>query len=93
MSVASDAVLAIAVLSALLGAVALLRLRPLARVHAISFVNVVGGGAVTLAGWLSEGPTPRTLKMLLIWFVLMLAGALSAHVTGRAIHLRNGERR
>ena len=86
-------VLALGVAATWLGAAALLRLRPLARLHAVSFVNVVGGGAITLAAWLSDGATPRTAKILLVWFVLLLAGALSSHVTGRAIHLRTGERR
>lgn len=85
--------LALGVACAWLGALALLRLPPLARLHAVSFVNVAAGGAFTLATWLSDGATSRTGKALLIWVVMLGTGALSAHVTGRAIHLRGGERR
>lgn len=92
MSILAAALLVTGVLSAYLGALALFRLSPLGRLHAVSFVNTVGGGAVTLAAWLCDGATSRTGKALLIWVILMLAGALSAHVTGRAIHLRGGER-
>jgi multicomponent Na+:H+ antiporter subunit G len=86
-------VLAFGVASVWLGAAALLRLRPLGRLHAVSFVNGAAGGAVTLAAWLTDGATSRTGKALLVWVVLLLTGALSAHVTGRAIFLRGGERR
>ena len=93
MSVVIAIVLAIGVASAWLGALALLRLPALARLHAVSFVNVAAGSAFTLAACLSDGLTSRTGKVLLVWVVLLLTGALSAHVTGRAIFLRGGERR
>lgn len=93
MSVAVAITLALGVASAWLGALALLRLPALARLHAVSFVNVAAGGAFTIAAWLSEGATSRTGKALLIWVVMLLTGALSAHVTGRTIFLRGGERR
>jgi multicomponent Na+:H+ antiporter subunit G len=86
------AALSLGVASAWLGALALLRLSSLSRIHAVAFVNVAAGGAFTLATWLSDGVTSRTGKVLLIWLVLMVSGALSSHVTGRAIHLRGGER-
>ena len=93
MTAVIDALLAIAVAAACLGALALVRLRPLLRVHAVTFLNVAGGGAVTLAAWATEGPTPRTVKILLIWVIMLLSGSLSAQVVGRAIHLRSGQRR
>lgn len=92
MSVAIAAALAIGVAAAWLGAVALFQLTPLGRIHAVALVNVAGGGAVTLATWLQDGASPRSAKVTLVWVALMLAGALSAHVSGRAIHLRDGER-
>ena len=93
MNVVIAIVLALGVASAWLGALALLRLPALARLHAVSFVNVAAGGAFTLAACLNDGLTSRTGKVLLMWVVLLLTGALSAHVTGRAIFLRGGERR
>jgi multicomponent Na+:H+ antiporter subunit G len=92
LTVAVGIALALGVLAAWIGAVTLLRLAPLGRIHAVSFVNVAAGAAVTLAAWLQDGPSPRSAKVLLAWIVLMLSGALSAHVTGRAIHPRDGER-
>jgi multicomponent Na+:H+ antiporter subunit G len=92
-SLAIDVLLAIAVAAALLGSLALLRLTPLERVHAVTFVNVVSGGAVTLAVCLSDGVTPRSVKVVVIWLATLLFGSVSAHVTGRAIHLSRGERR
>lgn len=93
MTLAIDACLTVGIVASWLGAVALLRLSPLGRLHAVSFVNVAAGGSVTLATCLTDGLSTRSGKVLLIWLVLMLTGALSAHVTGRAIHLRSGERR
>jgi multicomponent Na+:H+ antiporter subunit G len=92
-SIVAEIALAGAVAAAWLAALASWRLPPLARIHAVGFLNVAAGGLVTLAAWADEGPWARTAKILLIWLVLMLAGALSAHVTGRAIHLRGGDRR
>ena len=93
MSIAVAVLLGLAVATALLGALAFLRLGPLDRVHAVAFVNVVSGGAITLAACLQDGATPRSAKVVVIWLAMLLAGSLSAHVTGRAIHLRSGERR
>lgn len=92
MTVLMIACLAIGVAATWLGALALLRLPPLGRLHAVGFVNVAAGAAFTMAAWLSDGASSRTGKALLIWVILMVTGALSFHVTGRAVHLRGGER-
>jgi len=92
-SVAMAVLLGIAVFAALLGALAFLRLDPLERVHAVTFVNVLSGGAITIAACLGDGLTPRAAKVVAIWLLALLFGSLSAHVTGRAIHLRSGDRR
>jgi len=93
-SLAVDCTLAAAILAAWLGAIAFGRLAtPLERVHAVTFINVVVGGAFVLAAFLSEGVTVRTLKCALIWLVMLPMGALLSHATGRALHLRDGERR
>lgn len=93
MTVVVTALLVVGIAATWLGAAALLRLRPLARLHTVAFVNVAAGGAITAAAWAAEGPSPRTAKVLLIWLVLLVSGALASHVTGRAIHVRGGERR
>ena len=93
MTIVVTALLVLGVAATWLGTAAMLRLSALARLHAVSFVTVAAGGAVTAAAWCADGPSPRTAKVLLIWIVLLLSGALSSHVTGRAIHARGGERR
>lgn len=93
MIAAVAAALALGVAAAWLGALALLRLRtPLERLHAVAFVNVAAGGGVTLAALLADGPTPRALKSVAVWLATLLIGACLAHVTGRALHLRGGDR-
>jgi multicomponent Na+:H+ antiporter subunit G len=90
---AAAILLTIAAASSWIASVALLRLGSLSRLNAVSFINIAGGGAVTLAVWIVDGMTARSAKTVLIWFVLVLSGAVSSHVTGRAIHLRSGEKR
>lgn len=86
--------LALAVLSAWIAAAALWRLRtPLERLHAVTFATLAGGAAVLLAAGLTDGLTPRTLKCAAIWLVTVPVGALLSHVTGHALHIRDGERR
>lgn len=88
------AALVIAVAAAWLGAAAFVRLRtPLERLHAVAFVNLVTGGGVMLAAFAAEGVTPRTLKCALIWLITVVTGALLAHASARALHLRGGTRR
>lgn len=90
----SAVALALAVAAAWIGAVAFLRLRaPLERIHAVTFVNVATGGLVTLAALLADGIGGRSLKCVAIWIATMLIGSLLSHATGRALHLRGGERR
>ena len=93
MKVAIAVLLALGVAAVWLAAVAFVRLRtPLERVHAISFANIAGGGAITAAAMIGSTPA-SALKCLLIWIATVLAAALLSHVTGRALHLRDGERR
>ncbi|PIK73500.1 cation:proton antiporter, partial [Methylobacterium frigidaeris] len=65
----------------------------LQRLHTVTFVNVAGGAAIVLATWLTDGLTPRALKCTAIWLATLLVGALLSHVTGHALHIRDGERR
>lgn len=94
MNVAIDALLAFAVLMAWIGALAFLRLRTnFERLHAITFVNLAGGGAITIAAVLHDGLSGRTFKCIFVLVVIATAGALLSHATSRALHLRDGERR
>jgi multicomponent Na+:H+ antiporter subunit G len=91
---AAAGLLAFAVLTAWVTTIAFLRLRtPLERLHAITFFNIVAGGAITAAVIISDGFTGRTFKCALIWLVVAGGGALLSHATARALHLRGGERR
>ena len=94
MSWAVGILLSLGVATAWLGAIAFLRLRtPFERVHVVTFVNVATGGLVTLAALLADGISGRSLKCVAIWIATMLIGSLLSHITGRALHLRDGERR
>ncbi|HEX4024935.1 MAG TPA: monovalent cation/H(+) antiporter subunit G [Steroidobacteraceae bacterium] len=93
-AIAAEAALVFAVAAAWVGVAAFARLRtPLARIHAVTFVNLTAGGAITLAAFLSEGLTSRTLKCALLWAAVMTIGALLSHASGRALMLRDGQRR
>ncbi|TGE02706.1 cation:proton antiporter [Methylobacterium nonmethylotrophicum] len=86
--------LGLAVLAAWIATLALWRLvTPLERLHAVTFVNVAGGAGLVLAAWLTDGASPRALKCTAIWLATLLIGALLSHVTGHALHIRDGERR
>lgn len=94
MNVAIDALLIAAIAAALLGALAFLRLSTaFERLHVVTFVDVVALGLVVAAAFVADGISSRSLKSALVLVVALAAGALLAHVTGRALHLREGERR
>lgn len=94
MSVVTDTLLGLAVLSGWLGALTFLRLEtPLERIHPVTFFNVVTIGLLVLAGFVSRGVTPQTLKCALLWVTNLIVGALLSHAVARAIHLRGGESR
>ena len=93
MTVAYDAALAGAVVTIWLATIAFFRLStPLQRIHVVTFVNVLAGGLITLAAFLSDGLSSRSLKCLFIWLASLAFGALLTQVTGRALYLRDGER-
>ena len=66
---------------------------PLAKLHVVGFVNVVALGLAVAAAFVTDGVSSRSLKCALIWLATLTTGALMTHVTGRALHLREGERR
>jgi multicomponent Na+:H+ antiporter subunit G len=93
-SIATDALLALAVLMAWLGTTAFVRLgTPFERLHVVTFLNVTCIGAVMAAAFVADGMTSRSLKCAVIWVATLVSGALVSHVTARALHLREGERR
>jgi len=89
-----SACLVLAVATVWIAALGFWRLRtPLERLHAVTFVNVAGGGALVLAAVATDGLSPRVVKCVALWLSTLLIGALLGHVTGRALHVRDGERR
>lgn len=94
MNIAVDALLALAVLVAWITTAACLRWRSgYDRLHAITFFNLVGGGAITVAVVISDGLTSRTFQCVLIWLVVAGAGALLSHAIARALRVRGGGQR
>lgn len=94
MTIALEAVLALAVLTVWLATIAFFRLpTPFQRIHVVTFINIVAGGLVTLAAFLGDGVSSRSLKCAFAWLVTLPIGALLSHLTGRALHVRGGERR
>lgn len=86
-------VLASAVACVWLGCFALLRLpAALDRLHAVSFVNAAGGLGLTLAAFLADGISIRSMKVLGLTLLLLIAGAALSHATGRALLLREGRK-
>lgn len=90
---ATDLLLAFMVFAAWLGAVGFARLRdPVDRIHCVTFVNAVCGLLLLMAAALTDGPSDRLLKILLMVGVNLVAGAAISHVTGRAILQRRARR-
>jgi len=88
-NIAIDALLALAVLVGWVTTAAFLRWRSgYDRLHAITFFNLVGGGAITAAAVLHDGITSRSFQCVLIWLVVASAGALLSHAIARALHVR-----
>jgi multicomponent Na+:H+ antiporter subunit G len=94
MTIAVDVLLALGVLAAWFATAAFIRLRtPLERIHAVTFLNVVAGLLIVAAAILTDGLTSRSLKCALLLVAVLAIGALLSQVTGRALHVRQGERR
>ena len=94
MTIAVALLVAAGVLTAWVGTLAFLRLpTPLERLHAITFISVGAGLPLVAAAFVTDGVTSRSLKCLLVLLIALLTGPLFAHVTGRALYSRKGERR
>ena len=91
MNVVIGLVLGLAVASAWLAALALWRLpRALDRLHALAFLNVAASVLVTVAGFLADGISGRSLKILVMMVVFLAWAAVLSHVSGRAVLMREG---
>lgn len=89
----AQALLALAVLSAWLGAAGFLRLAwPLDRLHCVTFVNVTCGGSILIAAALWGGSADDVIKLALLLGALLMGGAATAHATARAIVRRRAPR-
>lgn len=93
MNVAIGMLLTSGVIACWIAALSFARLRtPLERIHAVSFANIAGGAMLTLAAMIGSTPAAAA-KCALIWLLTVIVAALLSHVTGRALLLRDGERR
>lgn len=88
-AVATDVLLALAVITAWLGAIGLVGLRtPLDRIHCVTLVNVTAGLALLLAAIVTDGASTRVAKVVLLVAAVLWVGAALSHATGRALWLR-----
>jgi multicomponent Na+:H+ antiporter subunit G len=91
MSVLIAILLGLAVVVTWLAALALWRLpRALDRMHALAFLNVAASGLVTVAAFLADGISGRSLKILVMMVVFLGWAAMLSHVSGRAVLMREG---
>ncbi|WP_457105768.1 monovalent cation/H(+) antiporter subunit G [Methylobacterium sp. P5_C11] len=91
MSVVIGMLLGLTVAATWLAALALWRLpRALDRLHALAFLNVAASGFVTVAAFLADGISGRSLKILLMMVVFLVWAAVLSHVSGRALLMREG---
>lgn len=92
-ALARDGLLLLGVLASWLGCLALFRLKtPYQRIHCVAFVAVVGGFCFCLAVLLTYPESPLGWKAIFILLVLLCAGAVVSHATGRALLLRESSR-
>lgn len=91
MNVAIGLVLGVAVAATWLAALALWRMpRALDRLHVLAFLNVTSSGAVTVAAFLADGISGRSLKILVMMVAFLAWAAVLSHVSGRAVLMREG---
>ena len=89
MTLAVEALLAIAVLSAWLAAAGLVVNKdPLARLHSASYLTATAGFFVASAIFVSDPLSQYGLKTGLTFLVLFVPGAVTTHALGRAVHSR-----
>lgn len=80
------ALLSVAAFCGWLGCAGFLRLRdPLDRLHCVAFINVTVSLTIVAAGFVTDGLSSRSIKILLIAVLMLIGGAAGTHVTGRAV--------
>lgn len=90
---AAEALLAVAVLAAWLGAAGFARLAwPLDRLHCAMFVNITCGALILAAAALWGGAPDDVIKVAILLGALLVGGAAVAHATARAILRRRASR-
>ena len=90
--IARDVLLGLAIAAAWIAALGFLRMRwSLDRLHACAFVIVACGLPFVIAGFVVDGPSVRAFKLLLLWFVMLVAGASLNQAIARAIFTRKEE--
>ncbi len=83
--------LVLAVAVTWLGCAGFARLRaPLDRLHCVAFVNASAGLCLTVAAFVADGASARSLKTLLILLASLAAGAVQSHAVARALVYRAG---
>ena len=76
-----------------IGCLAALRLpAALDRMHAVTFVTIAGSTGLTLAAFVADGISTRSLKILGLSLLLVVASAALSHATGRALLIREGRK-
>jgi multicomponent Na+:H+ antiporter subunit G len=91
MSVVIGLLLTLAVAVTWLSALALWCLpRALDRLHALAFLNVSASAPITVAAFLADGLSGRSLKILLMMVIFLGWAAVLSHVSGRAVLMREG---
>jgi multisubunit Na+/H+ antiporter MnhG subunit len=90
---AVEALLAILVLTAWVGAAGFARLAlPLDRLHCVTFVNITCGALSLAAAGLWGGSADDVIKLAFLVVVLLAGGAAIGHSTARAIVRRRAPR-
>lgn len=90
---AVEALLALLVLIAWLGAAGFARLAwPLDRLHCVTFVNVACGTLALAAAGLSGATADDVIKVVFLLAALLVGGAAIGHATARAIVRRRAQR-
>ena len=90
-----DALLALAVASAWLGAISFARLgSAMDRLHCATFTTLGAGLPIVIAAFIEDGLAQRPFKILLLFVVALVAGASINQAIARAIFTRDevGER-
>jgi multisubunit Na+/H+ antiporter MnhG subunit len=89
---ATDILLAVAVLGVWLGCLGFARLSgALDRLHCATFVACAAGPPILLAAFATEGASASVLKVLFLLACNVLGGGVLAHALGRALVWRERE--